>query len=116
MREEGAEPLAMATGPALHSPHPPPAAPAAEHRGLRAVDPPRGLAEHKSGRPAVAARQGDRGEGRLQSRVTSQQNNSRAVGESVRLMQLITCVSPCVRTDRSEADSDPTRMHEHVRL
>ena len=77
MREEGAQPPAVATGPALSSLL---AAPAAERGGPRAVAPP-GLAEHKSGHPAAAAMQGDRGEGRLQSRVTSRQNNSRAVGE-----------------------------------
>lgn len=77
--EEGREqqPPVVATGPAVSSL---PAAPAAERGGLRVV-PPLGLAEHKSCRPAAAAMQGDRGEGRLQSRVTSRQNNSRAVGE-----------------------------------
>lgn len=68
-----------------------------------------GLAGHKSGRPAAAARQGDRGEGRLRSPVTSRQNNSRAVRGGRKLRQLITCISPCVRSDGSAAASDRRR-------
>lgn len=62
--------------------------------------PPR-LAGHKPGCPAAPARQGDRGEGRLHSPVTSRQNNSWAVWGGRKLRQLITCIPAYVRTERS---------------
>lgn len=76
MREEGLPPPAVASDPALRRPL---EAPAAKRCGLRVLPPPCGAGRAQSGRPAAAARQGDRGEGRLHSPVTSRQNNSRAV-------------------------------------
>lgn len=77
---------------------------------------PAGLAGHKSGRPAAAARQGDRGEGRLHGPVTSRQNNSRAARGGRKRTQLITCISPCARSDGSAAAADRARLQKHVHL
>lgn len=117
MREEGVPPPAVASDPALRRPL---EAPAAEHGGLRVLSPAPppslslGLAGHKWGRPATAASQGDRGEGRLQSAVTSRQNNGRAVCEGGRkLRQLITGICPCERARRSAAAPGCTSTHSH---
>ncbi|XP_063246007.1 5'-deoxynucleotidase HDDC2 isoform X2 [Prinia subflava] len=97
-RERGASAApAVASEPARRG------APGAPQRSAAAsgCSPPPGLAGHKSGRPAAAARQGDRGEGRLHSPVTSRQNNSQAVRGGRKVRQRVTCTSRSVRTGGS---------------
>lgn len=62
---------------------------------------------------------------RLPGRVTEGKGGSRALSPAVKiiaeqrggrgLMQLITCISPCVRTAGREAAPDRARLREHVR-
>lgn len=114
MRVEGVQPPAVASDPALRRPL---EAPAAKRCGLRVFPP---------APPSLRGCQGTNqaAQLRLPGRVTEGKGGSGALSPAVkiiaeqwggrRLMQLITCISPCVRADRSEAAPDPARMQEHV--